>query len=154
MVSPLNQNGLAVVDVEGVPFLEAVDRARRASLASAKYAYYDPATRERLIARVSSDRGETIDLASFINDRRSMASSASLGIRAQADEIVAAQKDTAVLWEAPLRLFNEKLMVNFDEVDGTIQITAEVDTRYLSLDDLRALMTAMEAVTVEAALNP
>lgn len=154
MVSPLNQNGLAVVDVEGVTFPEVVDRARRASLASAKYAYYDPATRERLIARISSDRGEKIDLASFINDRRSMTLSSTPQAPAAADEIVAAQKDTAVLWEAPLRLFNEKLMVNFDEVGGTIQVTAEVDTRYLSLEDLKSLMTAMEAVTVEAALDP
>jgi hypothetical protein len=154
MVSPLNQNGLIVIDVAGVSLAEAIDRARRASINAAKFAYYEPRARDELIGRISAERGEAIDLANFLNDRRTMAAGAPPERPANREEILAAQAETALLWEAGLPMFNEKLMLNFDEIDGAIQITAEADTRYVSFDDLTELMSKMEAVAIEAAHDP
>lgn len=154
MVSPLNQNGLVVIDVAGISLAEAIDRARRASINAAKFAYYEPRAREELIDRITAERGERVDLASFLNDRRTMAAGAPPDRPAGLEEIVAAQADTALLWEAELPMFNEKLMLNFDEVGGALQITAEADTHYVSFDDLKELMSKMETVAIEAATDP
>ncbi len=154
MVSPLNQNGLCVIDVADITLGSAIDRARKASINSAKFAYYDPRARDELLNRINAERGERLDLAHFVNDRRGMAPSAPLDLPPAPEEIIAALGETSLLWEAELRLFNEKLMVNFDEINGEIQVTAEADTHYFALDDLKELMSKMEAVTVEAALDP
>jgi hypothetical protein len=154
MVSPLNQNGLCVIDLAGVTLAEAIDRARKASINSAKFAYYEPRAREELIARVNAERGETLDLANFINDRRFMAADSTPAQPPTQAQIVAAQADTVLLWENELPMFNEKLMLNFDEIDGALQITAETDTHYVTLDGLKDLMSKMEEVAVEAAADP
>jgi hypothetical protein len=154
MVSPLNQNGLCVIDVAGITLAEAIDRARKASINAAKFAYYEPGAREELIGRITAERGERLDLANFLNDRRTMAAGPPPDRPARLEEIVAAQAETALLWEAELPMFNEKLMLNFDEIGGALQITAEADTHYVPLGDLKELMSKMEAVAIEAAANP
>lgn len=153
VVTPLNQNGLCVIDVADITVVEAVDRARRASMSGSKYAYYDPATRDELITRICQERGEQIDLSCFFNDRRMQARQESPESLPTEDEVRAALPRSALLWETTLKTFNEKLMVNIDDVTDTVQITAEVDTHYLPLDDLKALMREMEAVAVEAAFD-
>jgi len=154
VVSPLNQNGLCVIDVADITLSEAIDRARKASINAAKFAYYEPQAREDLLSRVNAERGERIDLANFVNDRRGMAASMPPAQPPETAEILAAQADTALLWEGELPMFNEKLMLNFDEIDGAIQITAETDTHFLPLDDLKELMSKMETVAIEAAADP
>jgi len=154
MVSPLNQNGLCVVDVADITLGEAIDRARKASINAAKFAYYEPRAREELISRINAERGELLDLANFINDRRSMVAGAPPAQPPEPSEIIAAQADTELLWEAELPMFNEKLMLNFDEVGGALQITAEADTHYVPFDDLKDLMSKMEMVAIEAACDP
>jgi Condensation domain len=154
VVSPLNQNGLCVIDAAGITLAEAVDRARKASINAAKFAYYEPQAREELISRLNAERGERIDLANFVNDRRGMSASTPPAQPPEPAEILAAQADTALVWEGELPMFNEKLMLNFDELDGAIQITAETDTHFFALDDLKELMSKMETVAIEAATDP
>ena len=50
-----------------------------------------------------------------------------------------------VLADVPMAVFTERLMVNVDDVPGTVRITAEVDTASLSVPDLLAVLKAMEA---------
>ncbi len=72
-VSPIAQPGLCVLDIAGIPFDAAIDRARRASLVASKHAYYDPDQRDRLIASAERDRGTDIDLSCFFNHRTRLA---------------------------------------------------------------------------------
>jgi hypothetical protein len=152
IVSPLNQNGLCVVDVAEVSLAEAIDRARRSSMTGSKYAYYDPRAREELIARLGQERGEPIDLACFYNDRGRPDMEPVENVTPQ--DIEALLPQSAVLWEKPMKTFNEKLMVNIDDTGEAVQITAEVDTEFFSLANLRALMWQMESVVTEAAADP
>lgn len=149
VVSPLTQNGLCVLDVAGVPAEEAVARARTASMSTSKYAYYDPRTRLALIEQIERDRGERLDLGCFYNDRRTPAVPAP----ATPDAVRAALGASRVLQEVPMKFFNEQLMVNIDDVPGTVRMTVEVDTHHLSPADMHALLGEMEAFTVETALG-
>ncbi|WP_433615729.1 hypothetical protein ACQP2P_12505 [Dactylosporangium sp. CA-139114] len=152
VVSPLSQNGLVVLDPRAITAAEAVLRARQASMSASKYAYYDPQARQALLERVAKDRGEPIDLQVFYNERR-------LALRppttsADDETIRALRRETSLIRETELPYFNEKLMVNIDDVPDTIQITTEVDTAYLTVPRLHRLLAEMESFAVEAALNP
>ncbi|MEV6924405.1 condensation domain-containing protein [Dactylosporangium sp. NPDC051485] len=152
LVSPLAQNGLVVFDAKGVSAAEAVARARQASMSASKYAYYDPGARLALFDRVAKERGEPIDLAVFHNERR-VALSAPAEPPAE-DAIRAALPRTELVRETVLPYFNEKLMINIDDLPDTVQITTEADTAYLPLPDVRRLLSEMESFVVAAALDP
>lgn len=147
VISPLAQNGLVVIDVSGATPQEAIDRARRASMNASKHAYYDPAARLALI-----DRLGPVDLAVFYNDRRVgvIEAQGRLDSVPTAEEISAALPLTELVSSTPMAFFNEKLMVNVDDVVGTVQITVEVDTHYLDVSDLHRLLLAMETFAVGA----
>jgi hypothetical protein len=70
VASPLATSIPCVIDVAGVPFDEVVARAARTTLSAYKLAYYDPVERAALEARIGRERGETVDLSCFFNDRR------------------------------------------------------------------------------------
>lgn len=146
VVSPLTQNGLCVLDVAGVPVEEAVGRAVRASISANKNAYYDPDDWLALLERVRADRGERVDLGVFYNDRRMSQDTSALPGPA---DVLAGRPRTRVLSEEPMALFTEQLMVNVDNVPGTVRVTAEVDTDHLSVPDLEAVLAAMEASVVD-----
>jgi hypothetical protein len=156
VVTPLAQNGLVVFDVSGVTALEAIGRARRASMSASKHAYYEPAARLALIDRIGRLHGEPIDLAVFYNDRRVGVLQAPDALDAvpTVEDIRAALPLTEVVSDTPMVFFNEKLMVNVDDVAGTVQLTVEVDTHHLALEDLHRLLAAMETFTVSAAVAP
>lgn len=153
VVGPLAQNGIVVLDVAGVTADEAVGRALHASMLASKYAYYEPDARLALIDRIGRDHGEPVDLAVFYNDRRVgvMPVVDPLGNPLDGDAVRAALPLTELVSETPMVYFNEKLMLNVDDVPGTAQITVEVDTHYLAVEDLRRLLTAMETFAVDAA---
>ena len=69
------------------------------------------------------------------------------------EEIGAALPGTQLVSETPMAYFNEKLMVNVDDVTDTVQITVEVDTHHLPIGDLHRLLAAMETFTVAAATS-
>jgi hypothetical protein len=101
---------------------------------------------------MAGDRGEPIDLQVLYNERRL----ALLPPRSAPDgpAILALRPQTTCVRESPLPYFNEKLMLNIDDVPGTIQITTEVDTAYLRIESVHRLLEEMERFTVAAALNP
>jgi hypothetical protein len=153
VVSPLTQTGLCVLDVTDVTAEEAIARARMASMSASKYAYYEPGTRLALTDRIEQERGERIDLGCLYNNRRTGWRPGEVGPVSHED-IRGALSATAVLQEIPIKFFNEKLMINVEDVPDTVQQTVEIDTRYVSLADLRALLHEMEAFTVQVALDP
>jgi len=143
VVSPVTQDGLCVLDVAGASPAEAVARARTASMSASKYAYYDPGARAALTERIIRERGEHIDLTCLYNDRRT-------GGPARPGDAREALAETRVLSEEPVRFLGIKLMVTVEDVPDVVRMIVDVDTRYLSLPDLRALLHEMEALVVDA----
>lgn len=142
VVSPITQDGLCVLDVAGVGAEEAVARARTASMTASKHAYYDPAARAALTERISRERGEHLDLTLIYNDRRTGMPAGGAG---------PVPEQTLVLSEEPLPSLGPKLMVVVEDVPDVVRLSVDVDTRHLSLPDLRALLHEMEAFVVTAA---
>lgn len=135
VVGPLTQNGLCVLDVTGADLATATGRALRASMAASKHAYYSPDDWLALLARVDADRGEHVELGVLWNDRR----------MGGGDGPAAA--DRRPVREEPMAYFTEQLMVNVEDVPGTVRITAEFDTAHISSATLRAVLERMEAVS-------
>lgn len=147
VVSPLTQNGLCVLPVDGLGLDEAVGRAVRASMSASKNAYYDPDARLALLETVEWERGQPVELGVFFNDRRM--GGPPPGPVPSEDEVQEAMPRTRVLDEVPMEFFNEQLMVNVEDVPGTVRITAEVDTAHLSMPDLHDVLHRTEAVVVK-----
>jgi hypothetical protein len=150
VVGPVNQNGLLVVDVADTTFDAAVDRARAASLIGSKHAYYDPDRLVELIARIDRERGEQIDIACVFNNQFPEP----VGPDPTPDQLAAALPATVLTWDRPLALFNERLMVTVNDVPGTIEVMAEVDTCHVAPADVDAMLHGMVATVVEAAFDP
>ena len=146
VVSPVTQNGLCVLPVDGLGLDEAVGRAVRASMSASKNAYYDPDARLVLLETVERERGEPVELGLFFNDRRM--GGPPPGPVPSEDEVQKAMPRTRVLEEVPMEFFNEQLMVNIEDVPGTVRITAEVDTAHLSMPDLHDVLHQTEAAVV------
>jgi len=148
-VTPVNQAGLFVLDVDG-DVDEIVERVRRRAMTTYKYAYYDHAERDALIERIGRDRGCAIDLGCWVNDRRTRTALDPAEPTPTADELRGAPADTVVR-RTPLTLFIKRLMFTVDDGADTVAYTLEADTAFISTDELEALVQALDAVAVEAA---
>jgi hypothetical protein len=147
---PLCLNGLLTLDVARVSFAEAVDRARAASLLSMKYAYYNPADLYRLRAAIAAERGCDVDLGMLFNDQRTG------GREQQAEPPTPRDMSASIarhsLRREPMSLFVEKLMVFARDVPGEfVRLSAESDSRYVSVREVEEILLSMEAIVVQAA---
>lgn len=149
-VSPIAQTGLCVLDVAGIPFEQAVGRARQASIVASMNAYYDPDQRDRLIATVERERGEEIDLSCFFNHRTRP--QAQEPPTADDDELRDALGRAELAWDAPPVKRNERLFLSIDDRPDRMDYSVGVDTRFLSLADTEALVRGMESLLVRTAL--
>jgi hypothetical protein len=162
-VAPIIQTCPCAVDVAGASFDEAVMRAYRASVGAYKNAYFVPARIRELVASVSAERGEPVDVAMVYNDRRmSMVTRANevLGTPREVTalpepgEITAALPLTTVavdeMSDHPADLFTFHLMNSPDSVKALISF----DTHYAAPGDVEAVLREMEAITVAAAFSP
>lgn len=150
----LTQSGLCALDVAGVSFDEAIDRGRRSALSAYKYAYFDPDDVAALVAQVSAERGQDIDVGCFYNDRRSDSRDEIAGPAPTPEQLRDARSLTTFDWVHKQDMPIDRLYIHVDEVPGTIQFTVDIDTEFFSPEDAEALMYAIEAVAVEAALDP
>jgi condensation domain-containing protein len=150
VVSPINQGGLYVIDVAGVTFDEAVQRARRATFIGMKHAYYDPRQLQESIDGLGRERGVPIDLGSVYNDRRIQYRRLPDGPLPAEQQVRDALPDSVLRWDEPLPLFNEKLMININDVPDTVEVLALFDAYHVAPDDVETLLRGMEAVVVAA----
>ncbi|WP_432989370.1 condensation domain-containing protein [Dactylosporangium sp. CA-233914] len=149
--APVNQTGLWVLDVADTTVAEALGRSRRRAMSTYKHAYYDPRERAGLIARVSCERGEELDLNCFFNDRRM---NRTTGDVPTAADVTAALGTSTFTWRTRTDKPNERLFVHAEDATDVVELSAWTDTRYLSPGDLEAVLREMEAVAVAAALDP
>ena len=154
-VSTTTQPSLCVIDTAGLTFDQAVARARKAAFAAYKDAYYDPVQRDELIARLSRERGEDIDIACYFNDRRNLTREMASGPVPTPADLLAALKLGRLQWlDEPMDPVSERLEVFVEDTPGTIEVRLCSDTRYLSAGHTEAIAREMEAATVQAVLGP
>lgn len=150
-VTPLTHSSVCVLDVGDSDFDELVRRAARASTAATKNAYYDPVRYEDLIATIGRDRGETIDLNVFYNDRRTSTRQDPPGPVPTPADVRAALPASALRWERRLERFQHNLAISVNDVPGALDWMICADTAYLPPEALQALVHRLESVLVEAA---
>jgi len=154
-VSTVTHPGLCVIDTTGITFDQAVALAQRRTFAAYKNAYYDPAERDELIARISRERGEDIDLACYFNDRRNMAQETDSPLPAPEDLRQAALEPGTLRWRhEPLDPVTERFEIGVENTPGIIELRVSADTRYMSAAHMEAFAREMEAAVVHAALGP
>lgn len=158
IVSPVAQVSPCVLDVADISLDEAVGRAWHGAMMAYKHAYYDPALRRALIDRVNEERGTEVDISCFFNDRRQVGRD-QVDARAPdaadlAEQITAALPATTVRWIEEPDLSKQKLYFDVNDGDGELDVTLSADTRYISTEDMIAIVRGMETVLVEAALDP
>ncbi|MDQ7910870.1 condensation domain-containing protein [Phytohabitans sp. ZYX-F-186] len=153
-MSPLSQTGVCAIDLAGLSVDDAVRLTARQAIAAYKHAYYNPSDVDDLVARLARERGEELDLACFFNDRR-------IEVRTQAptpppapSEVYAALPRSTFEWTRRRDTSFERMFAHIEDVPDAMAITVAGDTHYMSPDDLEAVVRGMEAVAVEAALDP
>lgn len=162
VVCTVAQSGLCVLDVAGASFDEVLARARGATMSAYKYAYFDPAALDDLLARISRERGPDFSLSSFYNDRR-------LGGRDDADdrmgggrdddgrraptpeEIRAAHADTRFTWTDRCDTPGAELFVQVSDLPEAIEVTMEIDTHALAPHEAEGILGTMDTIAVENA---
>jgi hypothetical protein len=150
-VSPVNQTGLCVIDAAGAPFDEVVLRAWRKAMATYKHAYYDPLRLADLVARVTAERGEEIDIACYFNPRRFVLEEPPPQAPPTPDELRAALARTELRWGDRSDLPVERFFASLDDQVDNVHIELCVDTRYVSPAGMEAFVRDMESVLVRAA---
>jgi hypothetical protein len=154
-VSPVNQPCLCVIDVAGMTFDEVVTRAWRSAIGAYKHAYYDPDQMDELVARVARERGGEINLACFLNDRRMRGREEPAGETGVAEESLRAALRHSTLERGYLKDGRcDRLFMYINDMPGAMSYEMWVDVRYMSAADLEAALRGLEAVVVEAALDP
>ncbi len=152
-VSPVSQNGLCVIDVAGVSVDEAARRAARRAFAAYKHAYHDPWQLAALADRIGRERGVTLDLSCYFNDRRFADGAERTGPVPTAAEVTGALPATRLRW---LGRYDhpERLYLHLNEAPpSTVDISLFGNTRYVSPADLEALLRGMEDAAVHAAAH-
>ncbi|MFC1433741.1 condensation domain-containing protein [Streptacidiphilus sp. N1-3] len=157
VVCMVAQAGICVLDVADATVDQVVERARRGTMSAYKYAYFHPEHVRRLIAQVSRERGEEVDVACFFNDRSTHRKSPD-DLALSGDELDEAlrkaQGDTVFRWTAQREDPIERLFVSVDDAPDGLLIEIHFDTHFFSPADTEALARGMEAIAVEAALDP
>lgn len=153
-VSPVMQNGLCAIEVPAATVDDVVALTRRRLLTAYKHAYYDPAGREELIARVSRERGEPVDIRVCVNDRRLKVRDRT-GPPPTLEQVRAAVPRGSFEWQHKQDEFEfYPLYLTIDDVPDTIQLTVTTDLHHLAPDAVEACVRGMQEVAVAAALDP
>jgi hypothetical protein len=172
-VHPVSQNGLVLLDVAGITFDTAVERAVRATVLGSKHAYYDPAACDSLVERIGAERGTPVEIGCVFNDRRGGGAGPEAGKSGEAgkadeagvsgepgqrvpsaEDIRAAIPLRTMEWGRPLPLFNERLMVTVDHAADSLTLLIEADTHALAAPAVESFVLAMESVLLAAAFDP
>jgi hypothetical protein len=151
-VSHLAQYCPVAVDVRDCTFDDATTRAWQASVMAAKYAYYDAGACHELIAKVSGDRGEPVETACFVNDRRTRSRAAS-GLTPAPEDVEDALPGTTRRWGRRFDWYDGLFFLHIDEADDAVAYSVWADTRRLPPAGIEAFARHFEDAVVEAAFD-
>jgi hypothetical protein len=151
--SPVAQSALCAIDVGGITFDEAVDRAWRSLMGAYLNAYYDPTRMDEVIAEIGRERGAPIDLDCFFNDRRDVEGREYAGPAPTQDELRSAARST-LTWGPHSDAPSPRFYLHVIDVPDAIELLAFSDTRYVPPGDLAACLSRFEEILVDAAFDP
>ncbi|BCB74340.1 hypothetical protein Pflav_007500 [Phytohabitans flavus] len=153
-MSPLSQTGICAIDLAGLTVDDAVRLTARQAIAAYKHAYYNPSDVDDIVARLADERGEELDIACFFNDRRIEVRDQAAGPPPSPSQVRDALGRSTFEWGRRLDTSFERMFTHIEDVPDMMAITIAGDTHYMSPNDLEACVRGMEAVAVEAALDP
>jgi hypothetical protein len=154
VVSQLCHFSLCVIDVAEITIDEAVRRAHRSAMGAYKNAYCDPIRRRELVARIGRERGAEPDIGTcFVNDRR-MQHRQEPGEQPPGPAQVLAARPSAFTKGYENQDGGERCYLHINNAPDTIQYELLADTHDLSPASMESFLRAIEAVIVEAALDP
>jgi hypothetical protein len=151
-VSTLSYISPFMIDVAGIDIATAVVRAAQGTLSAYKNAYCNPYDQDVVWERVNEERGATVELSCYYNDRRQEARDA--GEPPTPRQIRAALPAADLRWVSDPEMPASALYLYVDDAPDAVDFELSGDARYFAADDLAALVRGIEAVTVEAALDP
>jgi len=152
VVSPVTQPALCVFNVGRLTFADTVRQVRQRSTTAFMNAYYDPVRLGELIDRVARERGEEFDLRCFYNDRMAFAEQPSGPV--PTPEAVRAARDSSTLsWSPIVEKLGDRLFLTVNSAPDGLALEVSAGN-YMSPDDMRACVTGMESLAVEAAEDP
>jgi hypothetical protein len=160
-VSPIAQTCPLVIDVAGATFDGAVRRAYYSSLSAYKHAYFEPVKIRELVAAVSAERGEQLDVDFVCNDIR-------LPSRREVTDSPVGRHDietalpltTLTCEERPSAedlcnfTFHDSEAITHQGVPPTIRATVLIDDHYVPRSQVSRCLREMEASLVSAAFDP
>lgn len=150
-VSALVQPSPYLLDVAELSLAEAVAKAGTSLLHTYKNAYYDPAERDALIAHVNAERAEPVDFWCLYNDRRQQDQSPATGTD---EQLLQSLGRSSWQPEHESVFHRRKIFLHVDDPPGAIDLLMSVDSRYFEESDIRAILLGIEAVAVQAVLDP
>ncbi|MBM7773719.1 hypothetical protein JOD54_003923 [Actinokineospora baliensis] len=153
-VSTMAQTCPLMVDLADATFGEAVHRARQATMVTYKYAYYDPEKRAAMVDRVAEELGGRVEMDTYFNDRRPPGRDEHELVAPSAEEILAARADTSHEWVMWTDVDSPLLYLDVDAEPDAVVFTLTGDTTRVSPASMLGLLTEIETVLVDAALDP
>jgi hypothetical protein len=153
-VGPVSQTGLCTIDLAGATFAEAVTRARGAILTAGMNGYYDPRQRDELIAKLAAEAGRVTDITCVVNDRRRPHLDPPIDHPPGTAEINAAVGKGELRWDFTTDRPSDNFYVHVNQMPDALDYAICADTHHLGIDDLVACLRGVEAVLVQAALDP
>ena len=153
-VSPVAQTCPCIIDVSGITFDEAAKRALVASIAAFKNAYFKPVRIREILATVSEERGEEIDLNCVYNDRRLVAPREVTEAIPEPTDVQAALSKSVLHWEGMSEDAADPFHIHIRESLDSVNVLAVTDSHYVAPSAVEAFLLEMEAITVAAAFDP
>lgn len=159
-VSPISQTCPVVIDVAGVTFDEAVRRAYYSSLSAYKHAYFEPAAIRELVAAVSAERGEHMDVDFVCNDirlpdRREVTDSVRPRDLEAASPLTTLTCEERADAEDPCNFtFYDAGAAIYRGAPATIHAVVLSDDHYVPRSAVSTCLRELEAVLISAAFDP
>jgi hypothetical protein len=154
LVSNLVQSGICVLNLSDTTVDEAVRRTKRALLTAYKYAYFDAEKIAALLERTALERGPQLGLTNYFNDRRIEHDLKPAVQPVTAQRLRDAVDGGAFHWFEKKDNPFEPLFLHVQDDPDSIGLQVCADTHLVSPASMEALVRTMEAVAVEAALDP
>jgi Condensation domain len=157
-IGPLSQNSVVTLDLADSTVDDVIGRARKASVAASKYAYYDPDQLEETIARLDVERGYPARVTCRINDRRVVtrrpAEAAARAVPPTMEQIQAKLGETFLVWDGPLDHLHEQAFITVEDFPETIYLQVIFDMACFTEETVERLLRGVEEVALEAAFDP
>ncbi|MEZ0115518.1 hypothetical protein ABH920_009557 [Catenulispora sp. EB89] len=151
------QSGLLVLEVGDTTFDEAVDRARGATLAAVKNAYFDPDALEALLDRFAAEQASATYAgapvpAMFFNDRHAAEPAVDYATNAAPNprEPQRTRGASTFAWLRRGPEPAETLSVTVDDADGALAVSVHFDTHVIAPETAEELLWGIEHAAIEA----